>query len=329
MKMSNHKKTALITGIFGQDGSYLAELLTSKGYSVYGIVRPGLSANSLKIKQYLRKNNIKPCEIIVNLENYEELKTILFKIAPDEIYHLAATHQSSQDGMNENILYIQNICAASNILAAGRECPKNVKILLAGSCLMFDNSKTRKQNEKTSFNSNSLYGLGKIAENKLARYYRSKGLFVCNAILYNHESSRRADNFVTKKIVKNMVDLKKGKIKNFPLGNLDAQKDWGYAKDYAHAMWLMMQEKTPEDYILATGTLHSVADFINICAQILEIEDWQRHIRLDKNIIARKIKATLTGNSEKARQKLGWKHSLNLKELVKLMISNEMNNDLA
>jgi len=327
--MKETSKTSLITGIFGQDGSYLAELLLSKGYTVYGMERLDLSANSLKIKQYLHKNSIKPNEVTVNLENYDELKTVLFKIRPDEIYHLAATHQSSQGRTVENILYNKNICATSNILAAAMEGLKDAKILLAGSCLMFDNSRTQKQSEKTPFNSNSLYGLEKIAENKLAGYYRRKGLFVCNAILYNHESSRRADSFVTKKIVKNMVALKKGEIKNFSLGNLDTQKDWGYAKDYVQAMWLMMQAKTPEDYILSTGALHSIADFADICAQILKIKDWRSHVKLDKNIIARNFKATtLTADCGKARQKLGWKHSLDLKGLIKLMISNEMNNEL-
>jgi GDPmannose 4,6-dehydratase len=326
--MNKNRKVSLITGIFGQDGSYLAELLLSKGYDVYGVVHPNLSPNSLKIKQYLHIKNVKPNELVVNLESYNNIKAVLLKIKPDEIYHLAATHQSSQGDVAENILYNKNICITSNILATCEECLKNVKILLAGSCLMFDNSRTKKQNETTPFNSNSLYGLEKIAENKLAEYYRNKGLFVCNAILYNHESSRRPDDFVTKKIVKNMVALKKGDVKSFSLGNLYSQVDWGYAKDYVQAMYLMMQAKEPEDYILSTGTLHSIADFCNICAKILEINDWKHHIILDRNLLSREIKTTLAGDSEKTRQKLGWEHSLNFEELVKLMVNNEINNKL-
>ncbi|MDR1701568.1 MAG: GDP-mannose 4,6-dehydratase [Sporomusaceae bacterium] len=321
-------KKALITGVYGQDGSYLAELLTAKNYEVYGLRRKELSANSLKIKNYLQKIGVTPVEVVADLTDYVELKNTLREINPAEIYHLAVLHQSSEESTAENILYNKNICAASNLLAITSEFLKPAKVVLAGSCLMFDNSPMQRQTEKTLFNSGSLYGLEKIAENQLAQYYRAKGMFVCNAILYNHESSRRSDNFVTKKIVKNMIAIKKGQIKQFALGNLTAQKDWGYAKDYALGMWLMLQAKIAADYILATNKLATIADFIEICASHLELKEWRNFIQVDESIITRKIKTTLVGDYSKAKEDLGWDHSMDLNGLVELMLKNELNNEL-
>ena len=301
------KKTALITGIFGQDGSYLCELLFKKGYKVYGIVREDLSTNSLKIKNYLEKNNINPILFKLDLNNYDDLTKVIIELKPDEIYHVAAFHVSSQGIIGnkhkyEKQLFDYNIKSTSNILSICYEQSKKTKIVLAGSCLMFDSSNTQVQNENTPFNSKSLYGLAKITENSLAKYYSNKGLNVSTAILYNHESSRRSDDFVTKKIVKNMVAIKRGQLKKFTLGNINTKKDWGYAKDYANGLYLMAQQEIADDYILSSEKLHTIKEFIEICANILNISNWQDHIEIDSSIIDRKIDGQLYGDCSKAKE---------------------------
>ncbi len=327
------KKKALITGIFGQDGSYLCELLNEQGYEVHGIIRQNLSENSFKIQKYLAEKNVSPILHQVELNDYFELKNLLCSIKPDEIYHLAAFHVSSQGVKEDKSLYGKqlfdyNVISTSNILSICNEYLKNSRILTAGSCLMFDNSETDIQDENTPFNTNSLYGLSKVTENSLVKYYRGKGLYCSTAILYNHESSRRNNSFVTKKIITNMIKIKNGEIDKFTLANLDTKKDWGYAKDYANGMFLMNQQKTPQDFVLSSGELHTIEEFIQICADVLNINNWKKHIIIDSNIIDRKINNTLFGNCTKAKQELDWCQTISFDELIKLMIQNEIDNKL-
>ncbi len=322
-------KKALITGIFGQDGSFLYELLAKMGYQVYGIVKKDLSRNSRKIKQELQNKGKSPIVYEIDLQVYEEIKKVLWEIQPDEVYHLAACHVSSEGRRNgtavdDNLLFKWNVSATANLLAACNEVAQNAKILTAGSCLMFDSSHTCFQDESTQYNSNSLYGIGKITENNLVKYYREKGGYVCTAILYNHESYRRSEDFVTKKIVKNMCLLKKNNNHRFVLGNLEAKKDWGYAGDYVKGMYLMLQGITPQDYILATGELHSIKQFIEICAEILQIDDWQKCVTLDREITNRNCNTQLCGNAGKIEKDLGWKVEKDFKNWVSEMIMYEM-----
>jgi GDPmannose 4,6-dehydratase len=326
-------KKALITGIFGQDGSYLCEILTFLKYEVFGIVKNIQSENSLKIKQYLTKKKIFPTLYSLDLRDYDSLKSLLLTINPNEIYHLAASHLSSEEMNTNHILeekniFDDNLKATSNILAICHEFLKATKIITAGSCLMFDSSDTKVQDESTPFKSNSLYGLAKIAENSLVSYYRNKDLFCSTAILYNHESSRRKDFFVVKKIVKNMVAIKKGFSKKVTLGSLNYKKDWGYAKDYAYGIYLMSKADEAQDFILSSFQLHSIKDFIKICANILEISDWNDHIVVDSSIVGRKVSTTLLGNNSKAKNELNWRLTLTLKELAELMIKNELTGEL-
>lgn len=326
-------KKALITGIFGQDGSYLCELLTTKGYEVFGIVRSDLSENSQKIKAYLAKKGVLPKLFNVDLNNYEDLKKFVLEIKPDEIYHVAAFHVSAQGAKGnkdffEKELFDYNVKSTSNILSICYDFLKDTKIILAGSCLMFDNSNTQIQNENTPYESKSLYGLAKIAENSLAKYYRNKGLHASTAILYNHESSRRSNDFVTKKIVKNFVAIKKGEIEKFTLGNLDTKKDWGYSKDYALGMYLMAQQDRAKDFVLATGENHTIKDFIEIVAKKLDLNNWQNLVEIDDKIIDRKIQTNFLGDWNLAKAELNWKHSINLEELIELMIKNEFSGEL-
>lgn len=322
-------KRALITGIFGQDGSFMYELLTRKEYQVYGIVRERLSSNSERIKDELYKKERLPVTFEGDLQNYEKIKKIIKDVRPDEIYHLSASHVSSEGKRNgevadDNMLFKMNVTATANLLAACKEISPNTRILTAGSCLMFDSSDTKRQDENTPYISDSLYGIAKITENQLVGYYRKKGIYACTAILYNHESYRRSEDFVTRKIVKNMCMLKKDSKHRFSLGNIDIKKDWGYAGDYVKGMYLMLQADEPRDYILSSGKLYSIREFIDVCADILQIQNWEENITINDSIINRKNETQLYGNAQKVEKELGWKQEITFRELIQEMIREEM-----
>jgi GDPmannose 4,6-dehydratase len=266
----------------------------------------------------------------VDLNNFVDIKDALIGVKPDEIYHLAASNVSSQGSGNNNHRYIEkemferNITATSNILYVCCEYLKASRIVLAGSCLMFDASNTLIQTESTPFESDSLYGISKITENSLVKYYRSKDLHASTAILYNHESPRRPNTFVTKKIVENIVAIKNGRISDFTLGNITTLKDWGFAKDYVYGMYLMAQQDLPEDYILASGELHSIREFVEICASRLGLNNWGNFIHIDSTILTRKV-TELLGDCSKAKHNLKWEKTVSFKELVGLMLDYEIN----
>ncbi len=318
-------KKALITGIYGQDGSYLCELLTHKGYEVHGIARSSLSIQSEKNKKVLLDQGICPEIHTIDLYDYDEMKELLLRIKPDEIYHVAAFHVSSE-GVKERqqyydtVLFNSNITTVSNILSICMEYLKKTKVFTAGSCLMYDATDCDKQDESTEFCSDSLYGLAKITENQLVAYYRRRGLFACTGILYNHESARRQSQYVTKKIVENMIAVKSGQKETFQLASLDAEKDWGYAGDYAYGMYLMLQAKEPRDYVLATGEMHTIRELVEICAEYLGLQDWQQHIEIDPNVVNRKVQCRLCGDSSKMEKELGWKRMCNFRTMIENMI---------
>ena len=326
------QKKALITGIFGQDGSYLCELLSDKGYKVYGIEKQPLPENSRKIKKYLASKGCKPALINCDLYSYDDVARTIKKIGPDEVYHLAAKHYSSQSkGAADKLdrrLFNENVSSTLNLLVVLEEYSPKTRCVLIGSCLMFDASKQSPQNERTPFKSGSMYGLAKIIENRIGRHFRGQGMHVSMAIFYNHESPRRSESFVTKKIVKNMVLVKKGKIEKFELGNLEAVKDWGYAKDYVKGLWKICRQKTPRDYILATGQGHTVRDFIEETSKALGINDWCKHITINPGIISRKVKINLIGDASLARTRLRWENTVNFHGLVRLMVESELKNNL-
>lgn len=322
-------KNAVITGVFGQDGSFLCELLQAKGYEVYGVVKEKLSSNSQKIKDELIKKGEMPTIYEVNLQDYKQVEEIMKRIRPHEVYHLSASHVSSDGKRNgetidDNLMFKQNVIATVNLLSACSKVSKETRILTAGSCLMFDATDTNRQNESTSFESGCLYGIGKITENRLVRYYREKGIFACTAILYNHESYRRSEDFVTKKIVKNMCMLKKDRTHKFSLGDINMRKDWGYAKDYVKGMYLMLQGDRPQDYILSSGELHSIREFIETCADILHIENWHNSIEMCENIASHKSKGQLYGDAGKIENDLGWKPEKKFREWIFEMIMKEL-----
>jgi GDPmannose 4,6-dehydratase len=324
------KKKAIITGIFGQDGSYLCEILTKKGYEVHGIIRKNKSSNSEKIQKYLTFKSIVPIIHYCNIYKYEEILKIIKEINPDEIYHLAAKHYSSEESSSEKdgLLYLDNVTATFNILSSVNEHDKNIKVVLAGSCLVFDGSVVSPQSEITPRKTKSFYGLAKITEQELSVFFRDMGVFVCVAILYNHESPRRSSNYVTKKIIHNLIKIHNGNKSFFSLGNLDAVKDWGYAKDYAYGMWLMAQLDSSDDYILATGVNKTIKDLVDAVSNELGINNPSDYIKIDKNLVKRNISVPLVGDYSLAKKNLGWSPKTCFEQLVKLMVECEMSDSL-
>lgn len=326
-------KKALITGVFGQDGSYLAELLTAHGYEVHGIEKKPLSANASRISEQLTDKKIKVVLHECDLNSFASVETLLESLQPDECYHLSATHYSAEISDQEKYrvdrsLFQNNVLSTLNLLYAIRNMSPQTKFVFAGSCLMYDNVTQYPQNETMPFQSNSIYGLSKIASGNLVSYMRdAHNLHLSVAILYNHESPRRTMEFVTKKIVSNLLKCKKGEIEHFGLGDLSIIRDWGYAKDYVRGMWLMSQQDIPGDYILATGQGHTVQEFLECAARILDI-NWQRYVDIDANRVCKPPKATFIGDPTLAKTKLKWAHSVSFDELINLMIRNEISGSL-
>ncbi len=320
-------KKAVVTGIFGQDGSYLTEILYNKGYEVHGIIRKPLSQNTKRIAQYLFGKEIKIHTHEIDLNEYRDVVKLLAELKPDECYHLAATHYSSSTSQGERkkiacTLYENNIRSASHLIHGINEVSPKTRLVLAGSCLMFDGTSQSPQTELTPYQSNSLYGLSKIAAAELARFYRdTENMHFSTVILYNHESPRRGSSFVTQKIAEQVVLIKEKQKKEIVLGNMDSQKDWGYAKDYAYGMWLMAQADSPDDYILSTGVTHTVEDFLRLAFQAVNITGWKNYIRLEPSYTS-VGQAQLIGNADKAYRKLGWKHTIKFDELVTLMVQS-------
>ena len=317
-------KKALITGIAGQDGSYLAELLLEKGYEVHGIVRRVAiedTEHKLKnIRHLLHKVQLH----VASLDNVLSLIKVVKDLAPDECYHLAASSFVSYSFEDEISILNNNVDSTHYLLAAIREFAPHCRVYFAGSSEMFGNAQVSPQDETTPFNPRSIYGISKVAGYHLVKNYRSQyGMFACTGILYNHESPRRGYEFVTRKIIAAAVNIKLGSSKPLVLGNLDAFRDWGYAPDYVRAMWLMLQADTPDDYVVATGETHRVREFVKTAFSILGL-DYQQHVRVDQSLFRPTENVSLCGNAAKAAAKLGWSRTLSLNEIIRMMIDAEM-----
>ncbi len=315
---------ALITGIRGQDGSYLAELLLSKGYEVHGLVRQDSIEDPehklTNIKGILNEINLHTASI----EDYPNILKIIREVQPNECYHLAAKSFVNFSFDSEFSTLSNNINGTYYILSAIKEAASNCKFYFAGSSEMFGDAKECPQNESTSFQPRSAYGISKVAGFHLTENYRNQyGLFACSGILYNHESPRRSYEFVTRKIVSHAVKIKRGKIKELRLGNLEAKRDWGYAKDYVNAMWLMLQNKTPMDYVIASGKLHTVRDFVAAVFERLDL-DYRKFVIIDNRFFRPMEKIPLQGDSKKARAELGWKPGHSFEELIDEMVEYEL-----
>jgi GDPmannose 4,6-dehydratase len=318
-------KKAIITGINGQDGSYLAEFLLSKGYEVHGI----LKRNSVSENQTSRIEHIKKDLILHygDLSDYSSLHHVIEKIAPDEIYNLAA--QSHVRISFEMPIYTSQVTGLGtlNLLEAVRNSHVNPKIYQASSSEMFGNSidDDGYQRESTPMNPVSPYGCAKVFSYNICRNYRnSYGMYISNGILFNHESPRRGLNFVTNKVVKGAVDILKGKEEFLYLGNLDASRDWGHAKDYVEAMWLIMQQENPDDYVCSTGISHTVKDLVVYVFGKLNL-DWQKHVKLDERFLRPEELENLKGDSSKLREKTGWIPNYTFESMLDEMIEYQLN----
>ena len=315
-------KIALITGISGQDGSYLAELLLKKKYIIYGILNPKKKkiSNNLKLikKKIIFKN--------LDINNFKQIKNLIKKIKPNECYHLAAQSFINYKFEDEFFKLNPNINGTHYILSAIKEFSPKTKFYFAASSELFGNAKNSPQNEKTQFNPRSAYGVSKVAGYYLTKNYREAyNIYACSGILYNHESPRRNVNFVSRKITKNLSLIVKGKLKKITLGNINSKRDWGHSKDYVLAMWKMLQLKKPDDFVIGTGTLHTVKDFIKLAFNRVGL-DYKKFIRIDKKLFRPNDKIILKANSKKAKNILKWKPSINFKSLVNEMVDHDLNN---
>jgi GDPmannose 4,6-dehydratase len=319
-------KTALITGITGQDGSYLTELLLSKGYTVYGIIRRSSSFNTGRIDHiYQDPHDPNPNLRLLygDLNDASSLNKIIRTIAPDEIYNLGAqSHVRVSFDVPEYTGEITGL-GAVRLLEAIRETGVKTKFYQASSSEMYGNAPSP-QNEDTPFMPRSPYAAAKLYSHWMTINYREGyGLFACNGILFNHESPRRGETFVSRKITKAVARIKLGLQNKLFLGNLDAKRDWGYAGDYVEAIWLMLQQPEPDDYVIATGETHSVRDFLDEAFGYVRL-DWRKFVEIDPRYFRPTEVDLLLGDCSKARQKLEWKPKLNFQDLVRLMVDSDL-----
>jgi len=321
------KKVALITGITGQDGSYLAELLLSKGYEVHGIVRRVALEDEThrlwRIREILKDINLHAG----SLESYASLFNIILRIKPSEIYHLAAQSYVGYSFEDEFSTLNININGTHYLLSAVKEfAASKVKFYFAGSSEMFGKVKAIPQNENTIFNPRSAYGISKVTGYHLVKNYREAyKLHASNGILFNHESPRRGFEFVTRKISHAAARIKKGSKEKLKLGNINAKRDWGHAKDYVEAMWLMLQKDNPEDYVIGTGKEHSVEDFAKKAFAHVGL-NYKDHIVIDKQLIRPAEVDTLLADYTKAKKNLNWEPKISFDDLVITMVENDLEN---
>jgi GDPmannose 4,6-dehydratase len=318
------QKRALITGITGQDGSYLAEHLLKLGYEVHGLVR--------RVALEDPKNRLGRIRHIVddlvlhaaNVESYPSLFHVISKVKLDECYHLATqsfVDESFADGFST---MDTNINGTHYVLAGLREILPECRFYFAGTSEMFGKVSSSPQSEATPFHPRSAYGISKVAGFDLTRNYRETyGVFCCSGILFNHESPRRGFEFVTRKITSGVARIKAGALKSLALGNLDARRDWGHAADYVRAMHLMLQHEQPDDYVIATGQLHTVREFCELAFGSVGL-DYQQFVTCDPRFVRPLEADPLVGDASKARERLGWKSNYQFAQLVKEMVDSDL-----
>jgi GDPmannose 4,6-dehydratase len=317
-------KRALITGITGQDGSYLAELLLAEGYEVHGLARRVAledPAHRLsRISGILDRITLHAA----SLESFPSLYTAIAQVQPEEVYHLASQSFVSQSFEDAFSTFRINIDGTHYILESVRLAVPECKVYFAGSSEMFGNAPHSPQNEQTPFSPRSPYGVSKLTGFHLARNYREAyGMFVCSGILFNHESPRRGYEFLTRKVTSYAARIKLGLVRDLPLGNLEARRDWGYAPDYVRAMYLMMQQPTPEDLVVATGETHSVREFCEAAFGALGL-DYRDYVTQHAQFYRPGEIHILQGDASRARERLGWRPSISFQELVEMMVQLDL-----
>lgn len=318
---------AMITGITGQDGSYLTELLLEKGYEVHGLVRRSSTIERSRLKHLYLDEDVYGKHLFLHYADLDDpttIRRIVSRVAPAEFYHLAG---QSHVGLSFEIP--ESTCDTTaigtlRIMEILRDQPDPPRFMHASSREIFGTPPVSPQDENTPVNPNSPYGCAKTFATQMTKIYReSHGLFFCNAICYNHESPRRGENFVTRKVTLAAARIAAGQQKSVTLGDLDACRDWGYAKDFVHAMWLMLQQKTPEDYVLATGVSHSIKDLLEIAFQRVNLK-WEAHVQVDERFKRPADPYQLLGNPARAEDRLDWSRSVDFPQLIELMVDSDV-----
>ena len=313
---------AFITGVTGQDGSYLAELLHSRGYDVHGLFRPGHQAradgfDSLAVSRVVHRHE-------GSIRDPEQVSRIVAAVKPDECYHLAAHTFIGPPASSEQDVLETNTMGTYHVLRAIHEQAPSCRVFLAGSSEMFGQVDTCPQTEETPMRPQTLYGVSKVAAYELMRYYRSaRNMHASCGVLYNHESPRRGRQFVTRKITSAVARIQRGLQTELLLGNLDDRRDWGHAADYVRAMWLTVQQPEPDDYVIATGELHSVRDFLEAAFGRARL-DWREYVKTDPAFYRPARAVPLAGSPLKAREKLGWIAEHGFVSLVAEMVDSDI-----
>lgn len=319
-------KKVLISGITGQDGSYLADFLLNNGYQVHGIVRREAMEDPqhrlINIRHILNEIKLH----VGAIDNHLSIYKIISLVKPDECYHLASSSFVSYNFEDESSLVANNFTATHALLAGIKELVPDCRVYFAGSSEMFGDARVTPQNELTPFNPRSIYGISKLAAFHLARNYREHHkLFVAAGILYNHESPRRGYQFVTRKISATVAKIHLGLVDRLELGNIDAIRDWGYAPDYVVAMHAILQQQAPEDFVIATGMLHSVRDFLSTAFSVVGL-DYEAYVQINPHHFRPSEAVALCGNASKARQILGWEPSRTFEQIVEEMVFSDIEN---
>ncbi len=315
-------KSALITGITGQDGPYLAEFLLSKGYDVWGTVRRLSTPNMENIKDIVDNIHL----VSADLLDQGSLTDAIHKAKPDEVYNLAAQSFVKASWDQPVLTGEFTGLGVTRVLEAIRTTNPKIKFYQASSSEMFGKVTETPQKETTRFHPRSPYGVAKVYGHYITQNYReSYGIFACSGILFNHESPRRGIEFVTRKIANGVARIKLGKQSKIILGNLESKRDWGYSGDYVKAMWMMLQQPEPDDYVIATGETHSVREFVELAFKNAGIEDWEHYVVQDHPEHTRPAEVDyLIGDYTKAKEKLGWEPEVSFEDLVKMMVEAEL-----
>ena len=315
-------KTALITGINGMDGSHLADFLLEKGYKVYGVERRSSSKNRTNTEHLEGKVIF----LQGDLTDQNSLLRCLKESNPDEVYNLAAQSFVGESWNTPEHTSEVTALGVLRILEAIREFNPKIRFYQASSSEMFGRMVENPANENTPFYPRSPYGVAKLYGHWITKNYReSYDMFACSGILFNHESERRGIEFVTRKISDGVARIKLGLADHISLGNLDAKRDWGYAPDYIEAMWLMLQQDTPDDYVIATGETRSIREFLDESFKFIGINDWSSYIKVDPKFMRPAEVDVLRGNYSKAQKQLGWVPKTGFTDLVKIMVKNDLN----
>jgi GDPmannose 4,6-dehydratase len=322
-------KKALITGITGQDGSYLAEFLLAKGYEVHGLIRRSSSFNTARLENIYKDPHCPDAHLFLHygdLTDAQNLTNLVLDVEPDEIYNLAA--QSHVRVSFDCPVYTLEVTGTGtlNMLEAARKLNKHrhVRMYQASSSEMYGAAVENPQTETTPFRPQSPYGCSKVyAYHQTVNYRKAYGLFASNGIMFNHESPRRGETFVTRKITRAATRIKLGLQDKLFLGNLDARRDWGYAKEYVEAMWLMLQHNEPDDFVIATGQTHSIRDFLEHAFGYLDL-DWREFVEIDQRYFRPSEIDVLQGDYSKAKRLLGWEPQVNFQQLAEIMVAADL-----